>query len=82
MKILDTKDQLRNKLDDVDSAIKYANDETNRAYKRKQRKENWGMLSFIADEGWLLRFNHERKQNILILLREYRQQLLHRFNEA
>jgi len=82
MKILTEKDQLRNKLDDVDKAIKYANDETERAYKRLQRKENWGIMSFIADEQWLLRFNHERKQNILILLREYRQQLLGRFNEA
>jgi len=82
MKILDTKDQLRNKLDDVDKAIKYADDETNRAYKRLQRKDNWGILSFIADERWLLRFTHERKENILVLLREYRQQLLHRFNEA
>jgi len=70
MKILDKKDQLRSKLDDTDKAIKFADDKQKRARKKKERKENWGILSFISDEQWLLRFNYERELNVLELLRE------------
>jgi len=82
MKILDKKDQLRSKLDDTDNAIDFADTKQKRARKRKERKENWGILSFIADEQWLLRFNYERELNALHLLLEYREQLMIRLNNT
>ena len=82
MNILTGKDQLRNKITVTEKAITYASDEYDRANARMTRKENWKLLSFIADENWLLRLNVERTERTLELLREYRQQLLNRFNEA
>lgn len=73
MKILTEKDQLRNKLEEVDKSIEYSRDEMNKAYRRKERKSNWGILSFIADEHWLLDFIYKRKLTQLQLLEEYRE---------
>ena len=73
MKILTEKDQLRNKLKEIDESIKYSRDEMNKAHRRKERKTNWGVLSFITDENWLLDFIYERKLTQLNLLEEYRE---------
>ena len=73
MKILTEKDQLRNKLEEVDKSIEYSRAEMNKAYRRKERKTNWGILSFITDEYWLLNFNYTRKLTQLNLLEEYRE---------
>jgi len=72
MKILTENDQLRNKLNEIDNSIKYSTDEVNRAYKRRGRKNNWGILSFISDEYWRLDFNYKRKLTQLNLIEEYR----------
>ena len=72
MKILTEKDQLRNKLDELDKAIKIASEQRDKAMKRKSRKENWKLLSFIADEHWLLEVKQQRAITNLALLREYR----------
>lgn len=71
MKILTEKDQLRNKLEEIDKSIEYSRDEMNKAYRRKERKTNWGILSFITDEHWLLDFIYKRKLTQLNLLEEY-----------
>jgi hypothetical protein len=73
MKILTEKDQLRNKLEEIDKSIEYSRDEMNKAYRRKERKTNWGILSFITDEHWLLDFIYKRKLTQLNLLEEYRE---------
>jgi hypothetical protein len=73
MKILTEKDQLRNKLVEIDESIKYSRDEMNKAYRRKKRKTNWGIFSFISEASWLLFFTYERKLTKLKLIEEYRE---------
>lgn len=73
MKILTEKDQLRNKLKEIDKSIEYSRDEMNKAYRRKERKTNWGIFSFITDEHWLLDFIFKSKLTQLNLLEEYRE---------
>ena len=81
MKILTEKDQLRNKLDELDNIIGYSQDEMNKAFNRKDRKENLGMFSFIIDEQWLLNYTYKRKLAQLQLLEEYRLVILDMFNK-
>ena len=73
MKILTEKDQLRLKLEEIDKSIEYSRDEMNKAYQRKERKNNWQIFSFITDEHWLLDFIYKRKLTQLNLLEEYRE---------
>lgn len=82
MKILTPKEQLFNKLDDVDNAIKYANIELTTAYERKQRKQIWGIYSFIGDSQWTLTTIHENKIMNLELLIEYRGEIQNRINNV
>ena len=73
MKILTEKEQLRIKLDEIEKSIEYAREVVDIAYKRKSRKEYWGIYSFILDEHWLLDLNLKRKSLQLKLLIEYKE---------
>jgi len=72
---------LRNRLTDINEAITYAKDEFSKAYKRKQRKEMWGGLSFIFEPYWVLELNYKRTLAQLDLLNEYRDIIVERLNK-
>jgi hypothetical protein len=72
MKILTEKEQLRNKLSEIELAIESSLIEMNRTYSRRERKTNWGVLSFIIDPYWLLDFRFKKNQTQVKLLEEYR----------
>lgn len=72
MKILTKQEQLKLKSDELNSAIDLLQHEVDTAFKRKQTKTNWGILSFIVDEYWLLDFKYKTKSNQLKLMEEYR----------
>ena len=76
MKILSDKDQLRNKIQDVEYAINYAGEEYTKANNRVKRKDNWGVLSFVFEPYWLLILTRNIKLDILNLLKEYRDTLI------
>ena len=76
MKILSDKDQLRNKIQDVEYAINYAGEEYTKANNRVKRKDNWGFLSFVFEPYWLLILTRNIKLDILNLLKEYRDTLI------
>jgi hypothetical protein len=72
MKILTEKEQLRNKLSEIELAIESSLIEMNRVYSRRERKTNWGIFSFISDPYWLLDATLKKKQTQVKLLEEYR----------
>lgn len=71
MKILSEKEQLIKKLEEINSAINHQNFVVNRAYKRKERKDNWGVLSFITDDYSMLEYNYDMAVSNKKLLMEY-----------
>lgn len=75
MKILTEKDQLRNKLNELDKAIEYCNKEVRNAHKRKIRREYWGIFSMQIKERWFLQFEYDSKKSLVRLLEEYKDEL-------
>lgn len=71
MKILTEKEQVRLKLAEIKESIGHAREVVNIAYKRKKRKDDWGIFSFILDEYLLLDFNYKTNLTQLKLLIEY-----------
>lgn len=78
MKILSEKEQLRNKLKEIDYQIEMASSEYDYAVERKKRKRNWGTLSFIIDDYSMLDFICNNKLTQLNLLKEYREYISNR----
>lgn len=81
MKILTEKDQLREKRDEIDDSLKILSDEIIHTYNRKRRKDNYGILSFIYDDRWLLNYKWKIKLTQRTLLNEYRDVISDRLNK-
>jgi hypothetical protein len=73
MKILSKKEQLRNKLTEIDVELVDAWNNVLRMKKRKERKDNWGIFSFIVEEHWFVYRNHDKALAKYKLLAEYRE---------
>lgn len=79
MKILTAKEQLRSMLDDVEFTIVYSKGAYRKALNRKERKENWGVFSFILEEHWSLRYDCDcmlKQLNMLIAYKDMLEDLL------
>lgn len=81
MKVLTKEEQLTAHLIELNSAISYAKDEVEKAYRRKARKNNWGLLSFIFDPFWLLEFTYNRKLVQWNMLEDYRDIITEQINK-
>lgn len=76
MKILSAKEQIKQKLLEVDNAIESIKIDQESARAKKNRKENWGIFSFIITEHWLLNLRYIQICEQLKLLCEYRDMLV------
>lgn len=71
MKILSEKEQLIKKLEEINSAINHQNFTVNHTYRRKRRKNNLGVFSFITDDYSMLEYNYDMAVSNKKLLMEY-----------
>jgi hypothetical protein len=71
MKILSEKEQLYNKLNEIDKSINFINIEYTTAKNKLTRKINWGIFSFIPIGYDVLAYNKNSLKATLEFLVEY-----------
>ena len=75
MKFKTKKEQIREKLHELDKSIKWQNIKVHSAKKRYERKCNWVISFWITENTDTLNFYHEREKNIEDNLKEYSEKL-------
>lgn len=75
MKIKTKKEQIREKIDSLMSLRKWNEYLANRAYRKWERKENWGFMSFIITDKTTLYIRYEHLRNVNKELADYEDML-------
>lgn len=79
MEILSEEQQIRNRINEVNSLIDYQKRKVDKASKRYGAKLDFGILSFwVRDNTSTLKYIWEQERGVLKALREYEKQLTDR----
>ena len=81
MKILSEKDQLTKKCQEIEDEIANIRNEYMKKFELRNRRENWGMLSFVSDSVLMLERKMQRLRLQIDLLQEYKEMLFKRLHE-
>ena len=81
MKILSEKEQLSLRLSELNDSIQFTSDNEDKIYNKIQRKDAWGVFSFVFEPYWYLMFERKNILYQLNLLKVYREILIERINK-